>query len=60
MKCAAGCITLPIWKFRGKCLKNAVIKVGILITNKLEHIGATIYITLGSSQTELDIAKVKR
>lgn len=31
-----------------------------MITNKLEHTGATIYVTARSVQTELDIAKVKR
>lgn len=31
-----------------------------MITNKLEHTGATIYVPSGSGQTELDIDKVKR
>lgn len=50
----------PFSKFRGECLKNAVIELGIFATNKLEHTGAMIYSTSRSGETELDIFKVKR
>lgn len=50
----------PFQKFRGKCLKNAVIKLGILITSRLEHTGTMIYSASRNGETEVDISKVKR
>lgn len=44
----------------GKCLKNAVTKVSILTTNKMEHTGTMIYRTSRSTEAEVGVSKEKK